>query len=114
LALVHAIGVRERSIGEDRAERVEFAVELLDPSKCQFDQLARGRLATPHELGLSGHTVERHVGLEHRPPTLSGPTMRVNDAYGRASAVGAARSRSREAPAGRRLCAGCCRVPVSA
>ena len=72
-ALVSAIGVGERSIGEDRAERVEFAVEPLDPSKRQFDQLARRRLATPHELGLSGHTVERHVVLEHRLPTLSAP-----------------------------------------
>ena len=72
-ALVHAIGVGERSSGEDRAERVQFAVESLDPSKCQFEQLARGRLATPHELGLSGHTVERRVVFEHRLPTLSSP-----------------------------------------
>jgi len=62
-------------------KRVEFAVEPLDPSKRQFDQLARRGLATPHELGLGGHTVERHVVLEHRLPTLSSPTLRVNDAY---------------------------------
>jgi hypothetical protein len=78
-ALVRAIGIGKRSLGEHRAERVQLAVQPLDPSERYLDQLASRDLAPLHELGLRGHTVERDVVIEHGPPTLAALTVRVND-----------------------------------
>ena len=44
------VGGRERAVGVEVDERVELAVERLDPPERRLDQLTRADLAGPDEL----------------------------------------------------------------
>ena len=66
-------------IVEEGAERVQLAIEALDTAEREFSQLPRGHVAPVDQLGLAGHTRERHFFVEHAailrrrrqaPPTI--------------------------------------------
>jgi hypothetical protein len=60
------------AVGVDGAEGVELGVERRDPAQGHLDELARGHLAAPHEVGLRRDTGERDVHVQHPAPSLDG------------------------------------------
>jgi hypothetical protein len=62
----------ERLLGAHGAKGVQRPVEPLDPLQIELDQLARGDLPRPDQLGLARQSREGKVGVRHGPRTLAG------------------------------------------
>src|SRR5215218_6298137 len=70
------IGLRERALGEDDADRVELRIDPRHPLEVELHQLTRSGLAGAHELGLAGESGEGEISVIHGGAAYPAPGVR--------------------------------------